>query len=147
MTPGEINDYLALARTIILTTIGPDGVPDPVGMWFVLRDDEVWMRTYGSSQKALNVIRDPRVAVLIESGEQYAQLRGLQLTGTVDVVRDEDVICEIAADLLVKYEGLAPEHVAAARAAYRAKASKQVALMLQPTKIVSWDHRKLMAAQ
>jgi len=147
MTPGEINDYLTLARTIILTTIGPDGVPDPVGMWFVLRDDEVWMRTYGSSQKALNVIRDPRVAVLIESGEQYAQLRGLQLTGTVDVVRDEDVICEIAADLLVKYEGLAPEHVAAARAAYRAKTPKQVALKLQPTKIVSWDHRKLMAAQ
>ena len=147
MTPGEINDYLTLARTIILTTIGPDGVPDPVGMWFVLRDDEVWMRTYGSSQKALNVIRDPRVAVLIESGEQYAQLRGLQLTGTVDVVRDEDVICEIAADLLVKYEGLAPEHVAAARVAYRAKAPKQVALKLQPTKIVSWDHRKLMAAQ
>lgn len=129
---------------MILTTIGPDGVPDPVGMWFVLRDGDIWMRTYARSQKAINVERDPRVAVLVESGERYAELRGVQLTGSVEIVTDTEIICDIAAALLVKYEGLALEHVPAAREAYAAKAPKQVAFRLIPQRTVSWDHRKLM---
>ncbi|MFY9332154.1 MAG: pyridoxamine 5'-phosphate oxidase family protein [Candidatus Nanopelagicales bacterium] len=144
MTPAEIEHYLAEASTMILTTIGPDGVPDPVGMWFVLRDGDIWMRTYGASQKAVNIARDPRVAVLVESGESYAELRGVQLTGVMEPVTDEDIICDIAVQLLVKYEGLALEYVEAAREAYRSKAPKQVALRLRPERTVSWDHRKLI---
>lgn len=143
MTDDEVGDFLESARTMILCTVGPDGVPDPVGMWFVLIEGEIWMRTYARSQKALNIERDPRVAVLVESGEHYAQLRGLQLSGRVEVSRDEDLICQIAAELLVKYEGLAVEHVPAAREAYRAKAPKQIAMRLIPERTVSWDHRKL----
>lgn len=146
MSAEEVQDYLDAARTLILCTIGPDGVPDPVGMWFVRLDGEIWMRTYARSQKALNVERDPRVSALVESGEHYAQLQGVQLTGRVVPSRDEDLICRIAADLLVKYEGLSPEHVPAAREAYRAKAPKQVALRLEVERIVSWDHRKLMGS-
>lgn len=145
MDADEISDFLMTARTVILCTIGPDGVPDPVGMWFVLIEGDIWMRTYARSQKALNVERDPRVSILVESGEHYAELKGVQFSGRVEVSRDEDLICDIAAGLLVKYEGLATEHVAAAREAYRAKASKQIALRLIPERTVSWDHRKLIA--
>jgi PPOX class probable F420-dependent enzyme len=144
MTAQEVDQFLGSARTMILTTIGPDGVPDPVGMWFVLRDGDIWMRTYAASQKARNVERDPRVAILVETGDSYTELRGVQISGTLEISRDEDVICDIAAGLLVKYEGLAPEHVEAAREAYRAKAPKQVAMRLVPTRTVSWDHRKML---
>lgn len=145
MDEAQIADFLASARTMILCTIGPDGVPDPVGMWFVLIDGDIWMRTYARSQKALNVERDPRVSILVESGERYAELRGVQVSGRMEISRDEDLICDIAAGLLVKYEGLAVEHVAAAREAYRTKAPKQVAMRLIPERTVSWDHRKLVA--
>ena len=146
MSEDEVADFLAQARTMILCTIGPDGVPDPVGMWFVLIDGEIWMRTYARSQKAVNIERDPRVSVLVESGEHYAELRGVQLTGRVEISRDEDLICAIAAGLLVKYEGLDPEHVPAAKEAYRSKAGKQVAFRIVPDRTVSWDHRKLIQA-
>ena len=145
MAEEEIAEFLGSARTMILTTIGPDGVPDPVAMWFVLRDGVIWMRTYGKSQKAANVRRDPRVAVLVESGDRYAELRGVQISGRLELSDDLDVICDIAAELLVKYEGLDPAHVPAAREAYRPTAAKQVAMRLVPERTVSWDHAKLIA--
>lgn len=145
MSDDEIRSFLESARTIILTTIGPDGVPDPVAMWFVLRDGEVWMRTYAKSQKVANVRRDPRVATLVEDGDRYAELRGVQVSGRLELSDDIDVICEIAAALLVKYEGLDPEHVPAAMEAYRPTAVKQVAMRLVPDRVVSWDHAKLIA--
>ena len=144
MTAEEIADYLARTRTMILATIGPDGVPDPVGMWFVMLDGDIWMRTYAKSQKDLNVRRDPRFSALAEDGERYAELRGVQISGHVELVTDIDRICEIAAGLLVKYEGLDPSDVPAVRDAYRPTAPKQVAMRLVPERIVSWDHTKLV---
>ena len=146
MGPDEVRAFLEDARTMILTTIGPDGVPDPVAMWFVILDGEVWMRTYAKSQKVANARRDPRVAVLVEDGERYAELRGVQMSGRLELSDDLDLICDIAAALLVKYEGLDPEHVPAAREAYRLTAAKQVAMRLMPERTVSWDHAKLMSA-
>lgn len=143
MAPEEVEAYLAAARTMVLATIGPDGVPDPVGMWFVLLDGEIWMRTYAKSQKVLNVQRDPRVSVLVEDGERYAELRGVQITGRIELSHDLDRICDIAAGLLVKYEGLDPADVPAVREAYRPTAAKQAALRLVPERTVSWDHAKL----
>lgn len=146
MEPDELAGFLAECRTVILCTIGPDGVPDPVPMWFVQRPDGLAMRTYAKSQKVVNLRRDPRVAVLAERGERYAELRGVQFTGTVELSSDVDVICEVFADLLVKYEGMDPAHRAAAAAGYRGKAAQMVALRLIPTRTVSWDHRKLATA-
>ncbi|MFM9133861.1 MAG: PPOX class F420-dependent oxidoreductase [bacterium] len=145
MSADEVRAFLAASRTMILTTIGPDGVPDPVGMWFLLEGDDIWMRTYAKSQKVANVRRDPRVAVLVEDGEGYAELRGVQISGRIELDDGIDRICDIAAGLLVKYEGLADVDVPAAREAYRATAAaKQVAMRLVPERVVSWDHRKLV---
>lgn len=149
MAEDEIRSFLDSARTMILTTIGPDGVPDPVAMWFVLRGDgsgraEIWMRTYAKSQKVTNVRRDPRVAILVESGDRYAELKGVQISGRLELSEDIDTICDIAAALLVKYEGLDPAYVDATREAYRPTAVKQVAMRLVPERTVSWDHAKMI---
>jgi PPOX class probable F420-dependent enzyme len=146
MDADELTGFLAECRTVILCTIGPDGVPDPVPMWFVQRPDGLYMRTYAKSQKVVNLRRDPRVAVLAERGERYSELRGAQFTGTVELINEVEVICDVFADLLVKYEGMDPEHRAAAAAGYRDKAAQMVALRLVPARTVTWDHRKLAAA-
>lgn len=146
MSPEEISEFLHECRTLILCTIGPDGVPDPVPMWFVERDGGLLMRTYGKSQKVTNLRRDPRVSVLAETGDRYADLRGVQYTGEVSVSTDVDLICELFADLMIKYEGMDPQYRAATAAGYREKATSMVALTLIPSKTVSWDHRKLAAA-
>jgi PPOX class probable F420-dependent enzyme len=143
LTPDEVAEFLGSARTMVLVTLGPDGVPDPVPMWFVTDGDGVvWMRTYAKSQKVRNLERDPRFSALVESGERYVELRGVQLTGTVTLVEDVERICEVFAGLMVKYEGLDPAHVEDVKAAYRERAPKQRALRLDVERVVSWDHGK-----
>ena len=111
-----------------------------------LRDGVVHMRTYAKSQKVLNLERDPRFAALVETGDRYVELRGVQLSGTVALLDDVDLICDVFAALMVKYEGLDPEHIDSVRTAYRDRAPKQRVLRLDVTRTVSWDHAKLAAA-
>lgn len=147
MSDVEVDAFLRESRTAVLVTLGPDGMPEPVGMWFVVDDEGVvWMRTYAKSQKVVNLQRDSRAALLVETGDSYAELRGVQLTGHIELSDDVERICEVLAGLMVKYEGLDPEHVPAVREAYRERASKQRALSLRVDRTVSWDHRKLDVA-
>ena len=147
LSEAEVDALLRSARTLVLVTNGPDGVPDPVPMWFVMDEGgTVWMRTYAKSQKVLNLERDPRFSALVDTGMHYMELRGAQLSGTVELIDDVEMACEVMAGLLMKYEGLDPAHVDAAKAAYRPRAAKQKVLRLDITRVVSWDHGKQAAA-
>lgn len=144
LSDAEVADFVAAGRTLVLATLGPDGAPDPVPMWYVVDDaGAVLMRTYRKSQKVVNLRRDPRVAALVEAGERYAELRGVQLSGSIELVEDDDLVADVMVALLQKYEGLADEHVVAARAAALQRAPKQVAMRLHVDSVASWDHRKL----
>lgn len=143
MSAQEQRAFLQTARTAVLVSLGPDGMPDPVGMWFVLDGDDVWMRTYAASQKAVNLERDPRAAVLFEDGQRYAELRGLQLSGRMELTRDAERIADVWTGLAMKYERLPPEAVEGFRDAALARAAKQVAMRLVVERVVSWDHAKL----
>jgi PPOX class probable F420-dependent enzyme len=139
LSPAEQAAMLDSARTAILVTIGPDGVPDPTAMWFVVDDGQVVMRTYAKSQKVRNIERDPRVAVLIEDGETYETLRGLQLTGRITLSRDVDEVLYVGEGLARKYQGVDGLD----RDPLRDYAGKQAALRLEVDRRVSWDHAKL----
>ncbi|MEI2641160.1 MAG: pyridoxamine 5'-phosphate oxidase family protein [Candidatus Nanopelagicales bacterium] len=143
MSSDEISDFLEQGGTVQVALYGPDGYPDITPMWYVIDGDMLWMRTYGKSQKVINARRDPRCCVLIETGDKYLELRGVQVTGDLQVSDDVDRICWVAARLMVKYEGVDAGHIPALEAAYAERAPKQVALGLSLERIVSWDHRKL----
>lgn len=143
MSVDEISAFLEQGGTVQVALYGPDGYPDITPMWYVIDGDMLWMRTYGKSQKVVNARRDPRCCVLIETGDKYLELRGVQITGDLQISEDVDRICWVAARLMVKYEGVDPEHIPALEAAYAERAPKQVALGLSLARIVSWDHRKL----
>jgi len=71
-----------------LTTIGPTGYPQTQVMWVDADDDHVLINTEIERQKAINVQRDPRVAVMIwdaENAYKYAEVRG----NVVDIVRGD----------------------------------------------------------
>ena len=143
MAPGEVEAFLRGGRTAVLVTLADGGMPEPVGMWYVVDDDgTVWMRTYAASQKVVNLQRDPRAALLVEEGDSYDQLRGVQLQGRIELSDNVDRICDVFAGLMAKYQGMDPAHADAAREGYRAKAAKQRALRFVVERVVSWDHRK-----
>ena len=140
MTDAEVAEFLDHERTLQLASIGPDGVPHLVPMFFGLIDGRIALWTYATSQKAANLRRDPRVTCLVEAGEEYGELRGVSITGMADLHDDYETVFEVGAALYGRYQG---DMTHASRAGVEAEARKRVAIFVDPVKTASWDHRKL----
>jgi PPOX class probable F420-dependent enzyme len=139
MTEEEIGAFLDEQMVMQCATIGPRGVPHMVPLWFVRDGPTLRGWTYAKSQKARNLERDPRATLGIEDGVEYQELRGVMFECDVALERDPERVAEYGLDLVDRYAGGAPE----AKEAFRKQASKRVGVRFTPTRVVSWDHRKL----
>lgn len=142
MSDDEIAELLRDARKLQLGTINPDGTPHLVTMFYGLDDGRVTFWTYAKSQKARNIGRDPRVSCLIEAGEEYAQLRGVLIYGKARLVDDPAAVLEIGLDVTRQAMGM-PVDDPQVRGYIEHTARKRVAYVVEPVRVVSWDHRKL----
>lgn len=142
MTPEEITDFLAAERVASIATIGPNGRPHLVPVWYLPRGSGIATWTYASSQKAVNLARLPEATVLVEAGESYETLRGVSMECEVEIVRDLERVTRIGMELTHRYTPNAQVATAASQFV-RMQAQKRVGLVCTPTKIVSWDHAKL----
>jgi len=142
MTDEEIAAFLAEGKVANFATIGPNGRPHLVPLWYFPRGDGIATWTYRASQKAANLRRLAQATVLIETGDSYDQLRGVSMECDVELVEDTEKIALLGTELMRRYN---PSEQAATAATQfvRFQAPKRVGLVCTPTKIVSWDHRKL----
>jgi len=145
MTDAEIRDFLCTQKTMILSSIGPDGVPHPMPMWFVTDDDlAVSMATFRGTQKIVNLQRDPRVSLLVESGREYSELKGVVIYGTAELSEDTDaIIATLVAASQKEATATHAETRVAMNEGMRKSASKRILIRVKPNRIVSWDHSKL----
>lgn len=143
MTAQEQQDFLAAARTLVLSSIDSRGYPHAVAMWFSTIGGLVHMATFRKSQKVLNIRRNPRVSLLAESGAKYSELRGLMIRGRAELVEDLDLCTAILADIQSRYFDATDPSV---RDALRQQAAKRVAIRVHPERVTSWDHSKLGGA-
>ena len=153
MDEEEVAAFLGSSKTAVLTTLGRGGWPHSVAMWFVppgVRGEQaIRMWTYRKSQKAKNLGRDPRGALLTESGESYADLRGVLVRARMQVIDDFDEVRAIGIALHRRYAGPfgdgsgGAEIGAAALAEIERQARKRVGIVVPLDRVASWDHRKL----
>lgn len=141
MTAEEVDEFLSGRHTMNVATIGPDGGVHLVAMWYGFVDGRPAFETYTRSQKVLNLRRDPRITVLVEDGETYDQLRGVELVGTATVHEDRETVMACAASVVDRYFPV--ESAEDAQAVAEGLANKRVAVVIDVEKTVSWDHRKL----
>ena len=142
MTDAEVTALLGSSRKVQLATINPDGTPHLVTMFYALIDGRIAFWTYRTSQKARNLARDPRLACLVEDGEDYFELRGAQITGTVRRIEDQAGVLDIGRHIAGGLNGVP----ASALDDYVAHAArKRFGYLVEPTRVVSWDHHKLIA--
>src|SRR3990172_9221990 len=112
LTPDEQRRYLEESHTVILTSLDRHGYPHSVAMWYVVDPDgTVAMTTFAKSQKAMNLRRDPRCALLVESGRLYPELKGLLVRGRATLETDVDGILDVLERINAKYNRLQPGHV------------------------------------
>lgn len=144
LTDDEIRDYLDAEKTLIIVSNGRNGYPHPMPMWFESDQDGcLYCTTFGKSQKVLNWRRDPKATLLVESGEEYAELKGVVIYARCEVIDDPEQVI----DTLVAINSEGEQTDAAERAALRdsvaRRAAKRVLLKFVPERYVSWDHAKL----
>jgi hypothetical protein len=145
MSSEEADAFLAEERTVTCATNGRNGFPHLMPLWYVVRDGRIWAWTYGKSQKVKNLERDPRATLQVETGVEYAELRGVMLRCDVVIHRELEVVEGIAMELVDRYSGPGPEFDGV-RDGFRKQAPKRVALEFAERERVTWDHRKLGGA-
>ena len=140
MSEEEIRAFLQEQRTLQLATINRDGWPHLVAMWYVLVNDQIAFWTYAKSQKAANLRRDARLTCLVEAGERYEELRGVQIKGQAIISADHETVQHVGTTIWERYTGPLNDST---RHMIIAQAPKRVIVFVKPVEIVSWDHRKL----
>lgn len=136
----EIASFVEQSRVATMATIGPDGQPHLVAMWYAVLDGVLWFETKGKSQKAVNLGRDSRISVLIESGHTYDTLKGVSFEGTATVVDDADALWAVGVSVWERYTGPYSEEM---RPFVEMMLTKRVAVRVDVERTRSWDHSKL----
>jgi PPOX class probable F420-dependent enzyme len=140
MSEAELAAFLDAQRTLVCATLGPGGRPHLAALWYVPVGGRLDCWTYAASQKARNLERDPRATLLTETGETYQELRGVSLECDAELVRDPEAVLDIGVALAVRH-GAAPGPEL--RGSLARQAAKRVGIRFTPTRVSSWDHRKL----
>jgi hypothetical protein len=143
MTKDELDEFLAGERTCRVATASPQG-PHLTPLWYVWDGTALWLTSVVASQRWTDLTRDPRVAVLVDAGEKYDELRGAELRGSVEMVGE------------VPRTGAPDERLAGPELLFARKYvgsdvmhhdGRHAWLRLVPGKITSWDFRKLASAK
>ena len=141
MTEAEVDAFLEEQRTMAGATIGADGRPHVVAMWYAFVDGALCFWTFAKSQKVVNLRRDSRITCLVEDGDVYANLRGVELVARAHISDDEDEVIKFGVIESARYQNVPVND--AMMAAVKKMANKRVVVRLEIERVVSWDHRKL----
>jgi PPOX class probable F420-dependent enzyme len=139
MTRPEVDDFLGSERTCRVATVGEDGRPHVVPLWFVWEGGHLWLYSIVRSQRWTDLDRDPRVAVVVDAGTRFHELRGVEISGRAEVVGDaprgsrpDPRLARPELLFARKYVG-GDTFTADGRHAW---------LRITPEKLASWDFRK-----
>ncbi|HUR51559.1 MAG TPA: PPOX class F420-dependent oxidoreductase [Mycobacteriales bacterium] len=140
LTDEEITSFVAQSRTATMATLGESGQPHLVAMWYAVIDGQLWFETKAKSQKAVNLRRDSRISVLIESGDTYDSLKGVSFEGRGVIVDDADALWQVGVSIWERYNGPYSDEL---RPFVELMLNKRVAVRVDVLRTRSWDHRKL----
>jgi len=144
MSTAEVNEYLARQRTMTVTTLRPDGSPVAHPLWFVKLEESVYFDTRANSLKHKNILNDPRVCAVVESGESYFELRGVRIEGACQPVSDNEEILRVQTALgekdLALGSGMAemPDWFSESRRQRQSRGDR-VILRIPMERVYSWD--------
>jgi PPOX class probable F420-dependent enzyme len=139
LNPDELEWYLRLERTVHLATVGPDGSPHVVPLWFVWLDGTMFMNSTDGNASVRNLEQNPRATGCVDDGKTYADLRGVILHGTVERAGDDPRLPDVEHMWSEKYLGGNPVPFVHWR--------NRVWLRMKPERFTSWDFSKIPEAR
>jgi nitroimidazol reductase NimA-like FMN-containing flavoprotein (pyridoxamine 5'-phosphate oxidase superfamily) len=143
MTVDECWAFVTDAHTGIMTTLRRDGMPIALPLWYACLDRVIYLQTRGRKLQRLR--RDPRASFLVESGEHWAELKAVHLTGRAEVVDlDDELSRRFRTEMDRKYAAYSSRSAMPTQTAeYYAKAVTGVVRFVADERILNWDNAKL----
>ena len=138
MTPDEVDAFLAEQRTCRVATMGATG-PHATPLWYVWHGGSLWLTSLHRSQRWTDLRNDPRIAIVVDAGVDYVELRGVELRGRVEVVGDVPRTDAPVPELDGPEQAFADRYMNGSWG----NDGRHAWLRLTPEKITSWDFRKL----
>lgn len=140
MTRGELDAFLGTQRTCRVATVGGDGAPHAGALWFVWDGTALWLYSITRSRRWAQLRKDPRIAVVVDDGHEYGELRGAELTGRVDFVGEAPRTGEPCPELDAPERLFAEKYFGMTRMPHD---GRHAWLRLTPRSVASWDFRKI----
>ncbi|MEW1700268.1 pyridoxamine 5'-phosphate oxidase family protein [Streptomyces sp. NPDC093249] len=140
MTPAELDSFLAEQRTCRVATVSADGRPHVSALWFVWDGSSLWLYSLTRSRRWAELRADPRVAVVVDDGEEYGELRGVELSGRVEPVGEAPRTGEPCPGLDAVESLFAAKNFGMEAMPHD---GRHAWLRLTPEAVASWDFRKL----
>jgi PPOX class probable F420-dependent enzyme len=141
MNEEEVQAFLEEQRTMSIATIGRDGRPHVISMWYAFFDGVPSFWTFAKSQKVVNLRRDPRITCMVEAGDTYDELRGVELVARAEIIEDAAEVQRFGVAEFERYQNM--KVTEALMPQVRQMANKRVVVKIHTERVVSWDHRKL----
>lgn len=139
MSTEEVDTFLRGERMCRLASVDGEGRPHNSPLWFVWDGNAIWLNSIVKSQRWTNLMRNPNVALVVDGGDGFFELRGVEILGKVEAVGEaprtnepNELVAEAERLFGEKYTGGA--FVNDGRHAW---------LRLVPDKTMSWDFRKI----
>jgi hypothetical protein len=142
MTDAERDEFLAGQRVCRVATIGADGQPHATALWFGWDGASFWLYSITRAKRWADIMKDPRISAVVDDGVEYLELRGVEIMGTAEVVGEVPRTGEPNPELVAIEQQFARKYMGAEQMFHD---GGHAWLRVTPSKIASWDFRKLAA--
>lgn len=146
MTAEERDAFLQEQKLCRVATVSAQGRPHASTLWYLWHGGSLWLYSLSGSQRWRDLQRDPRISVVVDAGEAYAELRGVELGGRAEPVGDVPRSGEKLPDQpeLEEVERLYMQRYSFPRVALFD--GRHAWLRVTPDRQYTWDFRKLPRA-
>jgi nitroimidazol reductase NimA-like FMN-containing flavoprotein (pyridoxamine 5'-phosphate oxidase superfamily) len=134
MTAEELDGYLGTQRTLRLATVGDDGVPHVVPLWFAWHDGSIWLNSLRKTRRHRHLLTGRPVGLVVDDGDTYGELRGVRMSGRPVAVDDEDPV------RIEAYRQFAQKYFAVDELPNQ---RSYQTIRVTPDELASWDFRKI----
>jgi len=129
--------FLGNGRIVRVSSVGPDGTPHIVPIWYVYESGKLYLSTGPQSIKVRNLRVNNKVAFCVDVGEAFYDLKAVVGKGTARILTDKKFNDEIGKKILLKYLGDLNSP-----AARQLASLEHVVIEITPTTETSWDYSK-----
>jgi PPOX class probable F420-dependent enzyme len=140
MTDDEIAEFLRGKHTMSLASINADGSIHLVAMWYGFLEGEIAFETKAKSQKVANLRRNPNITCMVETGDTYNELKGVQIVGRAEIFEERDRLLEMGRSVFERHVGPYTDEMLPA---LEMMLNKRVGIKVHHERVASWDHTKL----